>query len=426
MLKNHKEYDLIVIGAGAAGMLAAGYVAQRGYRVALLERNSILGKKLLITGKGRCNLTNAGDEEEFINAFGKQGSFLYSAIYSFTSNDTISFFKNLGLETKVERGNRVFPVTDKSHDVVDKLELHLKKSGADIFLEHRVKKVKKKDGVDSQYTVETTKGKILKSKTILLTTGGASYPKTGTTGDGYKLAEDLGHRVVPISPALVPLELAEDWAKELQGLSLRNVQLSIVGPKGKAIDSQFGEMIFTHFGISGPIVLTLSNQVQVCLKKGPVPLHINLKPALTLEQLDNRILRDFEEFANKQFKNSLSQLLPQKLIPVIIRLSQVDPEKKVNQITKSERDRLIQSLTELKCTVVKTRPLEEAIVTAGGVDLKEIDPRTMESKVREGIYFAGEVMNIDGVTGGYNLQAAFSTGYLAAKGIEEKLEEVTT
>ncbi len=401
-------YDLIVVGGGAAGMMAAGMAAERGKRVLLLEKNAQLGKKILITGKGRCNLTNDCETEDFINNFPGNGKFLYSALYSYTNWQLIDFFSKLGVKTKVERGGRVFPVSDSARDIVDALRRFIEEKGVEIRLRRSVQRLIL-DGREIR-GVEDREGRVYEGRKVLIAVGGNSYPTTGSSGDGYSMAKDVGHTINSIKPALVPLNIKEEWVKNLQGLQLKNVEASLV-IDGVEEFSQFGEMLFTHFGVSGPIILTLSREVSYNLDKD-ISLSINLKPALTKEQLDNRLQRDFEKYARKQFKNSLNDLLPSKLIPIIIELASIDGEKEVHQITKDERESLLNLLIDLRMTIIGTRGFREAIVTAGGVDVKEINPSTMESKLIEGLYFAGEVLDIDANTGGYNLQGAFSTGYL--------------
>lgn len=404
---------VVVIGGGAAGMMAAGRAAELGAEVIVMEKMKHPGKKLLITGKGRCNITNYGDREHFINNMPGNGSFLYSAFSVFSNWDLISFLHDRGVETKVERGDRVFPVSDDAADVTKVLQSYVEKNGGKFLPNTAVANILYDNGRVTG--VKTITNRVYMADKVILATGGASYPGTGSTGDGYTIAEKLGHRIEPLRPALVPLETKETWVKELQGLALKNVSANAYCGE-EFLDEDFGEMLFTHFGISGPIVLTLSGKIASVLAKGvtkEVQIRINLKPALSEEQLDARIQRDFTEFSRKQFKNALDKLLPSKLIPVFIRLSGIAGEKAVHQITREERRRIAELLTDLRVTITKTRPLEEAIVTAGGVSVREINPKTMESKLVQGLYFAGEVIDIDGYTGGFNLQAAFSTGYVA-------------
>ena len=401
-----------MIGGGPAGMMAAGQAAAAGASVILLERNERLGKKLAITGKGRGNLTNAADIGEFIRQFPGNGSFLYTAFYRFTNDDVCNFFLAEGVPTIVERGGRVFPQSQKAADLVEAMKRFLLRQKVKILYGRRAS------------TILTSENRIsgvicgdehFQADAVVLATGGASYPATGSSGDGYLLAKELGHTIIAPYPALVPLETAEPWCKELVGLSLRNVTARVM-LNGKLIAEEFGEMLFTHYGLSGPIILTLSRVVVGILEQKRQPLiYLNLKPALTPEQLDGRLLRDFEKHARKQFKNSLVDLLPQRLIAPVIALSGVPPELPVHQVSKTQRAALREALTGLPLTVTGKRPLCEAIVTAGGVSVKEVKPATMGSKLIEKLYFAGELLDVDGNTGGYNLQAAFSTGYLAGR-----------
>lgn len=402
---------IVVIGGGAAGLMAAVQAAEQGAAVVLLEKMKRVGKKMLITGKGRCNLTNDAEVRDLIKNMTGNGSFLYSAIHAFSNDQVIAFFKRLGVPTKVERGGRVFPESDKAADVVGALLRALHRLAVEIVTDMPVEAIEVKDGRVTG--VRTKTGALYPCDAVILATGGASYPGTGSTGDGYSMAKALGHAITDLKPSLVPLEIEEEWLKEAQGLSLRNVK-AIAVADGKKVAEEFGEMLFTHFGVSGPIILSLSRSVTACLAAGMrVEIVIDLKPALTPEILDKRIQRDFEKFSRKQVKNSLHELLPAKLIDTVIDLAYLDPEKPIHQITKEERLRLAYTITHLTLTVTKSRPLAEAIVTAGGVTIKEINPKTMASKLLEGLYFAGEVIDVDGYTGGYNLQAAFSTGYAA-------------
>lgn len=412
MSEKNYIWDVIVIGGGAAGLIASGKAAENGAQVILVEKNSILGKKVLITGKGRCNITNAGELEDLIGAFGKNGNFLYSAFSVFSNHDTVNFFKKMGIATKIERGKRVFPESDQANDVVTALVNYAKKNRVKFALKAPVDQIliddKKVKGI------QLADGTIIYGNQVVLATGGSSYPATGSTGDGYQMAKSLGHKITPIKPALVPLVLAENWAKELQGLTLKNVELSImIGTKKKT--THFGEMLFTHFGISGPIVLTMSKEIQDQLNKTKksVLLNLDLKPALSEEKLDMRIQRDFEKNKRKQLLNSLNELLPNAMIPIMLEVAEIDSRKFVHQITKQERKQLVKSLKNLPMTVLKTRPLSEAIVTAGGVHIREVNPQTMESKLISGLYIVGECLDLDGITGGFNLQAAFSTGIVA-------------
>ena len=401
---------VIVIGGGPAGMMAAIKSAECGANVTLFEKNNRLGRKLSITGKGRCNLTNIADVPEVVKNIPGNGKFLYSALKNFTTADTINFFESLGLKTKLERGGRIFPQTDNAAEVIEVLTKKLFLLDVDIQLNSKVTEIIS----DGKKVIGVEVGKkFIDADKIILATGGASYPATGSTGDGFKFAKKLGHTVTEILPALVPLEVEEDFIKSLQGLSLKNVRATL-NAENKKIREIFGEMLFTHFGISGPIILTLSGEVAKLLaEKKFVEILINLKPALTAEQLDARILRDFEKFKRKAVKNALIELLPSKLIPIILDLSYIDEEKKVDEVSKIERRRLIKILQNLPLTITKTRPIDEAIVTAGGVSVKEINPKTMQSKILDGLYIVGEVADVDGFTGGFNLQAAWAMGNAA-------------
>lgn len=400
---------VIVIGGGPAGMMAAIKAGERGHRVTLIEKNDRLGRKLFITGKGRCNVTTNKDIEEIIKNIPGNGSFMYSALYTFSNLDLMSMIEKKGVKLKVERGDRVFPESDKSSDIIKCFEKYLEDSRVRVMLKTRVSDIIVADG--SIKGVEIEGDRIIDCDAVVLATGGKSYPLTGSTGEGYDFAERLGHTITGIKPTLVPLTLKEEWVKELMGLSLKNVELS-VRYRNKKIYSDFGEMLFTHFGISGPLVLSASRKVVDCLP-GEVEVFIDLKPALSEEDLDRRILRDFEGVKNKQFKNSLDELLPQKLIPVVIKLSSISEDKAVNSITREERMKLVKLLKGFRVTVRGTRPIEEGIVTRGGVKVKEVDPSTMESRLVEGLYIAGELLDVDAYTGGFNLQIAFSTGYVA-------------
>jgi hypothetical protein len=401
---------VIVIGGGAAGMMAAYAAAFAGHSVTILEQNEKLGKKLFITGKGRCNITNAGDMDTLFSNVMSNRKFLYSAFYAFDNGQVISLLEENGLSTKIERGNRVFPVSDHSSDVIAALNRALKKEKVNVKLHTKVSDIITESSAVTG--VRLSDGRIINSDAVIVATGGFSYQSTGSTGDGYRMAEESGHRLVERTPSLVPFETKEEWVKELQGLSLRNVSVSIYNGKKKLYDD-FGEMLFTHFGVSGPLILTASGMIKPSLFSQELNLYIDLKPALDAEQLDRRILRDFDEAKNKQFKNSLSGLLPAKLIPVIIGLSGIDPEKKVNEISKKERTELVSLLKKLPLTVTGLRGWNEAIITKGGVSVKDVNPSTMESKLVGGLYFCGEVLDLDALTGGFNLQIAWSTGYLA-------------
>lgn len=405
-----KPLDIIVIGSGAAGLLAAGTIAKTGVKVTLYEKNDRPGKKLLITGKGRCNITNEADVETFIQKFPETGKFLYSALYSFSNWMMIDLLEKYGVPTQIERGGRIFPASGVAKDVVNALVKFTKEHGVKYVFNKAVEEIllceNKVDGI------KLKDGTVIKADRVVLATGGSSYPGTGSSGDGYKIARKVGHTITPLFPSLVPLVAAENWIPELQGLSLRNVTLNFK-QEGKLIGKEFGEMLFTDYGISGPIVLSQSREIVPHLKNGPILATLDLKPALDQQKLENRIMRDFAKFNKKDFKNSLSNLIPRLLIPIIIRLSEIPAEKKVHQITIQERKKLIELLKNLTFTIIDHRGFKEAIVTRGGVTVKEIDPGTMESKKISGLYFAGEVIDIDAYTGGYNLQAAFSTGYLA-------------
>ena len=456
---------IVIIGGGPAGMMSAISAKEKNPKneVIILEKNNQLGKKLLITGKGRCNITSSLDMEDFIKNIPGNGRFLYSAFNEFTNKDIINFLKEEGLEVKKERGDRIFPVTDKSLDVLKCFEKRIKRLEIEVKYNVKVEKIlvksenkipKEENGMllekeeitinedkkptdedkiptdekeislkqdkMSIYGVKTNIG-IIKADKVILATGGKSYPLTGSTGDGYNLAKELGHKITEIKPSLVPLEIYEkDICSNLQGLSLKNVSINIIDKnKGKVIYNDFGEMIFTHFGVSGPIILSASahlvryKNITQLLKENKIILKIDFKPALDEQKLDARILRDFEEIKNKQFKNSLDKLLPQKLIPVIIKKTNIDEEKRVNLIKKEERKKLVSLIKDFEVTISKFRPIEEAIITAGGISIKDINPKTMESKIVKNLFFAGEIIDVDAYTGGFNLQIAYSTGYVA-------------
>ena len=401
---------IIVVGGGAAGMMAAVTAARKGKNVLLLEKNEKLGKKLFITGKGRCNITNSAEIDELFSAVVSNPKFLYSSFYSLTNDQVIEFFEELGVKTKVERGGRVFPESDHSSDVIRALEQELKRLGAEIRLRTEVKEILAEG--DRAKGVRLSSGKKLNADAVIIATGGLSYPSTGSTGDGYRFARECGHKVTELSPALVPMEVEEWYAKELMGLSLRNIEIKITDGKKKLYE-EFGEMLFTHYGVTGPVILSASSIVGKKLKEHPLTLHIDLKPALTEEQLDKRVLREFEANHNRQFKNAADSLFPAKLKPVIVELSGIPEEKKVNEVTKEERLRFVRMIKDFSMTLTAMRGYNEAIITKGGVSVKEIDPGTMESRLVNRLYFAGEVLDLDAVTGGYNLQIAWSTGYLA-------------
>ena len=403
--------QILVIGAGPAGMMAAIRAAENGAEVTLLEKMKRPGRKMMITGKGRCNITNAADVPEIIRNIHGNGAFLHSSMRAFDNRDVMDFFVEQGVPVKVERGNRVFPVSDKAQDVVDAMVHRLHELGVRIELEMPVTDILLQEGRVAG--VRTKSGAHYKADAVILAVGGASYPGTGSTGDGYAMAKKLGHTIVPLQPSLVPLETEEEWVKDVQGLSLRNVRAALLADGGK-VQEMFGEMMFTHFGVTGPIILSMSRQAAKCLADGKfVELELNLKPALTPEKLDARVQRDFEQYIRKSLKNGLMDLLPRKLIEPVLDCAYLDPEKPVNQVTAEERHRLVETLQHLTLTITKTRPLAEAIVTAGGVSVREINPKTMESKLVPGLYFAGEVVDVDAYTGGYNLQAAFSMGNAA-------------
>ena len=460
--------QVIIIGGGPAGMLAAISSARNGNKVTILEKMDMLGKKILVTGKGRCNITSSLPIDDFIKNIPGNGMFMYSSFSNFDNQDILNILKNEGVETKIERGNRIFPVSDKADDVRKALIRVVKKLGVNIILNAKVKEIlmkeeedfilKEKEQKDISLKKEcdevknkkmdgdnNTKNNIIdkigkkvygvraiingKEETILadkviLATGGKSYPGTGSTGDGYELAQNVGHSITKIRPSLVPLTVKDNISlklcQKMQGLSLRNVSIKFIDTnKNKVIYEDFGEMLFTHFGVSGPVILSASahllryKKIDELLKAGKIILSIDLKPALSKEKLDERVLRDFKEEKNKEFKNSLDKLLPKKMIDVVIQLSEINPEKRVNEITKSERENLVKVLKGLKIEISGFRPIEEAIITSGGINIKEINPKTMESKLVHGLFFAGEIIDVDAYTGGFNLQIAYSTGYTA-------------
>lgn len=460
--------QVIIIGGGPAGMLAAISSARNGNKVTILEKMDMLGKKILITGKGRCNITSSLPIDDFIKNIPGNGMFMYSSFSNFDNQDILNILKNEGVETKIERGNRIFPVSDKADDVRKALIRVVKKLGVNIILNAKVKEIlmkeeedfilKEKEQKDISLKKEcdevknkkmdgdnNTKNNIIdkigkkvygvraiingKEETILadkviLATGGKSYPGTGSTGDGYELAQNVGHSITKIRPSLVPLTVKDNISlklcQKMQGLSLRNVSIKFIDTnKNKVIYEDFGEMLFTHFGVSGPVILSASahllryKNIDELLKTGKIILSIDLKPALSKEKLDERVLRDFKEEKNKEFKNSLDKLLPKKMIDVVIQLSEINPEKRVNEITKSERENLVKVLKGLEIEISGFRPIEEAIITSGGINIKEINPKTMESKLVHGLFFAGEIIDVDAYTGGFNLQIAYSTGYTA-------------
>lgn len=401
---------VVIAGGGAAGMMASIAAASSGHEVHVYEKNEKLGKKLFITGKGRCNLTNACDMETLFENVCSNRKFLYSAFYGFSNQDAVDFFEDCGLKVKVERGDRVFPASDHSSDVIGVLSRKMKDLGVNVHLNCGVKKLVIEDGIVTGILTEGND--FVPADEVIIATGGISYPSTGSTGDGYRFAREAGHTVSELSPALVPLNIKEDFAKQLQGLSLRNVRAGVYKGK-KCLYEDFGEMMFTHFGVTGPLILSASSLIQKELKKGPLTLSIDLKPALSEEQLDARILRDFKEAQNKQFKNSLGGLFPSKLIPVMVELSGIMPDKQVNEISREERTRFLHKIKHLELTITGLRDYNEAIITKGGVVVKEINPATMESKLVKGLYFIGEVLDLDALTGGFNLQIAWSTAMAA-------------
>lgn len=424
---------VVVIGGGAAGMFAAMGAAEAGHEVTILEQNEKLGKKIYITGKGRCNLTNACDTQDLFGNIPRNPKFLYSAIYGYDNFRVVDFFEDHGMKTKTERGGRVFPVSDHSSDVIAALQRRLQQLGVKICLHTRVEKIltkayeeehtqeepnKKPDKNSDKRTVtgvRTDQG-TCEADAVIVATGGISYPSTGSTGDGYRFAKELGHSIEELSPSLVPMTVKEEYCMQMQGLSLRNISITIRDGK-KILYQEFGELLFTHFGVSGPLILSASSVLNDRIRKKELQLEIDLKPALTEEQLDARILRDFEENKNRQFKNAIQKLLPAKMIPTVIALSGISPEKKINEITKEERRQLLQTMKHFPLTLTGLRDFREAIITRGGVRVKEIDPSTMESKLVKGLYFAGEVLDVDAYTGGFNLQIAWSTGYLAGSSV---------
>ena len=411
---------VIVVGGGAAGMFAAIAAAKNGHQVTLYEKNEKLGKKIFITGKGRCNITNAADMEELFDAVVTNSKFLYSSFYGYTNQNVIDFFEDAGVPVKIERGNRVFPISDHSSDVIRALEREMKKVGVKVCLNTEVKSVEAEKGKFNKVVLKDTTTQT--ADACIVATGGLSYRSTGSTGDGFRFAENVGHKVTQCFPSLVPMETKEPWICELQGLSLRNVEAKILDGK-KELYKDFGEMLFTHFGVSGPLIISASSYVGKKFmdkkkKKKELTLEIDLKPALTEEQLDQRVLRDFEENHNRQFKNAITKLFPTKLIPVMLELGGIDPEKKVNSIEKEERKQFVHLIKHFRMTLTGLRDYPEAIITKGGVNVKEIDPGTMESKLVKGLYFAGEVLDLDALTGGFNLQIAWSTGYAAGNAIQ--------
>lgn len=412
---------VVVIGGGPAGVLCACTAAQNGSNVTLLERNSRIGRKLMITGKGRCNVTNyCTDLKEVIDEVPVNGNFLYSALSSFMTYDTMELFESLGVPLKVERGNRVFPVSDKSVSIVDALSKYMRQCGVKLIQGKAAHLIIDGDGIEKSVKgVELDNGEKIFCDKVVIATGGMSYSSTGSDGSGYELAKEAGHEIITPVPSLVPIESSDGACKQMQGLSLKNVEIRVVDNKnGKAVFKDFGEMLFTHFGVSGPVILSASSHIRN-IRENQYRLFIDLKPALSEEQLDFRIRRDFDSQLNKDFGNSLGGLLPSKMIPVIVERTQIPPDKKVNQLTKQERHALVYILKNFSIPLSGFRPINEAIVTSGGVCVKEINPKTMESKLTRNLYFAGEVIDVDAYTGGFNIQIAFSTGYLAGKNLQE-------
>ena len=401
---------VVVIGAGAAGMMAAATAANRGLDVTLIERNHRVGRKILITGKGRCNITNDCDIEELIENVPTNGKFLYSAFYTFTNTDVIDMFNELGVETKTERGKRVFPVSDKAHDIANALEKMVKSQKVKILLNSKVDKIVAKENKIEKVILDNKKEILCDS--VIVATGGLSYPLTGSTGDGYKFAKSFGHKVVDTKPSLIGMEVQEEFVKEIGKLSLRNIAISVYNSKNKKIYDDFGELEFTKYGIDGPVIKSASCRMKDTTKEN-YKIVLDLKPALDEDKLDKRIQRDFQKYTNKKFENALDDLLPKKLIPTIIDLSSIDKDTVVHQISREQRKHLVHLLKNITLTVKRYRPIEEAIITSGGIKVSEINSSTMESKLVEGLFFAGEVIDVDAYTGGFNLQIAFSTGYLA-------------
>ncbi len=400
-----------VIGGGPAGMLCAATAANEGHDVTLFERNEKLGKKLFITGKGRCNLTNSAEIKDFFENIPRNHRFLYSALYGFTNDDLVELINAQGVPTKVERGGRIFPQSDKSSDILRAMANYVKRSGTKIRLNTHVESVNK---ANECFLVEVN-GKKESFDTVVVATGGASYPSTGSTGDGYVFARTLGHTVTPIVPSLISLETQEDWPKELMGLSLKNVTLTAYNKKDKEVYSELGEMLFTHFGVSGPLVLSASSRIAD--DPSGARLTIDLKPGLDMEELDRRLVRDFQQNSRKSFQNALDGLFPHRLIPIMVQLSNIDPNTETNSITREQRHEFASLIKKLPITVKAAMPIDQAIITRGGVNVKEIDPSTMESKLVSGLYFAGELIDVDAYTGGFNIQIACSTGVLAGRSI---------
>ena len=409
---NENYFDVIVIGGGPAGIMAAGRAGELGAKVALLEKNQKLGKKLLLTGKGRCNITHAElNVRKFVKAFGKKGNFLFSPFSLFGIKDTIEFFEKRGLKLKTERGQRIFPKSDRAQDVLSVLMDYLKQSNVNLITNAKVTRLQKKG---NKILKAILKNKEIVADKYIIATGGKTYPETGSTGNGLLWAEKLGHTVSELSPALTPLIMKDKWIKHVQGLSLKNVRITVL-QNNKKVDTRLGEVLFTHFGLSGPIILEMSSKIGDLLKKGEVKLSLDLKPGLDFSKLDNRIQRDFQKYSNKLFRNSLNDLLPQKMVPLIVKLSEINPNKKVNAINRSERQKLVKIFKNIEMTVGKLSGFKKAIITKGGISLKEIDSKTMKSKLIDNLFFAGEILDLDGPSGGYNLQVCWTTGYLAGQ-----------
>lgn len=409
---NENHFDVIVVGGGPAGMIAAGRAGEIGAKVGLLEKNQKLGKKLLLTGKGRCNITHAElNIRKFVKAFGKKGDFLFSPLSLFGVKETIEFFEKRGLKLKTERGQRIFPKSNKAQDVLNVLLTYLKQSNVSLMTNTKVIKLQKKE---NKVLKVILKDKEMIADKYIIATGGKTYPQTGSTGRGLLWAEKLGHTISELSPALTPLMMKDKWIKHVQGLSLKNVRITVLQNNRKK-ETRLGEALFTHFGLSGPIILDMSSQIGDLLKKGEVKLSLDLKPGLDFSKLDNRIQRDFQKYSNKLFRNSLNDLLPQKIIPLIVKLSEINPNKKVNAINRSERQKLVKIFKNIEMTVGKLSGFKKAIITKGGVSLKEIDSKTMKSKLIDNLFFAGEILDLNGPSGGYNLQICWTTGYLAGQ-----------
>jgi len=409
---NENHFDVVVIGGGPAGMIAAGRAGELGARVGLLEKNQKLGRKLLLTGKGRCNITHAElNIRKFVKAFGKRGDFLFSPLSLFGVKETIEFFEKRGLKLKTERGQRIFPKSDRAEDVLNVLINYLKQSNVNLITNAKVIKLQKKD---NRVLKAILKDKEIVADKYIIATGGKTHPQTGSTGDGLSWVRKLGHTISDLSPALTSLEIKEKWIKHVRGLGLKNVRITVLQNSRKR-ETKLGEALFTHFGLSGPIILEMSSAIGDLLKKGEVKLSLDLKPSLDFSRLDSRIQRDFQKYNNKLFRNSLNDLLPQKMIPLIVKLSKINPNKKVNTINKSERQRLVKIFKNIEMTVEKLSGFEKAIITKGGISLKEIDSKTMKSKLIDNLFFAGEILDLNGPSGGYNLQICWTTGYLAGQ-----------